>query len=117
MHAPEGTPGPAADEAALLERLRANDAAAAEAVVRAHGGPMLAAIRRLLGHDEDARDALQDAFLSAFRGVHQFDGRAKLGTWLHRIAVNAALMKLRSRKRKPERSIESLLPHFRDDEH
>jgi len=101
----------------LLIRLRANDAAAAETLVRRHSGPMLAVIRRFWPQEPDARDALQDAFLSAFRALGQFDGRAKLGTWLHRIAVNAALMKLRTRQRRPEASIETLLPHFRDDEH
>ena len=46
-----------------------------------------------------------------------FEGNAKLSTWLHRIVVNAALMKLRTRKRKPEQSIESMLPSFLDDGH
>jgi RNA polymerase sigma-70 factor (ECF subfamily) len=101
----------------LLERLRQNDAVAAEQLVRRHAGPMFAVIRRLIPHEDDARDALQDAFLSAFRAIEQFDGRSKLGTWLHRIAVNAALMKLRSKQRHPQASIESLLPHFGDDEH
>jgi RNA polymerase sigma-70 factor (ECF subfamily) len=78
---------------------------------------MLAVIRHILANEDDARDALQEAFLSAFRALDRFDGRAQLGTWLHRIALNAALMKLRSRQRRPEASIESLLPHFGDDEH
>jgi RNA polymerase sigma-70 factor (ECF subfamily) len=106
-----------ADEAALVAALRAGDAAAYEAVVRAHAGPMLAAAGRVLRHDEDARDAVQDAFLNAFKALARFDGRSKLATWLHRIVLNAALMKLRSRKRKPERSLEDLLPHFADDGH
>jgi RNA polymerase sigma-70 factor (ECF subfamily) len=54
--------------------------------------------------------------LSALRGLSQFDGRASLATWLHRIFVNAALMKLRSRKRRPERSIDDFLPRFLADE-
>jgi RNA polymerase sigma-70 factor (ECF subfamily) len=101
----------------LLAKVRINDPAAAEALVRQYGGRMLAVIRRLIPTEHDAHDALQDAFLSAFRAIGQFDGRSKLGTWLHRIAVNAALMKLRSKQRRPEASIESLLPHFGDDEH
>jgi RNA polymerase sigma-70 factor (ECF subfamily) len=101
----------------LLARVRAGEPAAAEAFVRRFGGAMFAAARRLLGHEVDARDALQDAFLSAFRGLDSFDGRAKLSTWLHRVAVNAALMKLRARKRRPERAIDELLPRFVADEH
>jgi RNA polymerase sigma-70 factor (ECF subfamily) len=68
-------------------------------------------------NEEDARDAVQDAFLSAFRNLDHFEGHARLATWLHRIVLNAALMKLRRRQRKPEQSIDHLLPSFRDDGH
>jgi RNA polymerase sigma-70 factor (ECF subfamily) len=50
----------------------------------------LATARRLLANDEDARDAVQDAFLSAVRSLDRFDGEARLSTWLHRVAINAA---------------------------
>ncbi len=88
-----------------------------EDVVRRYGGRMLQTARRLLANEEDARDAVQDAFLSAFRSLDQFQGNARLSTWLHRIAVNAALMKLRTRRRHAEQSIESLLPTFLEDGH
>ncbi|MCB9848212.1 MAG: sigma-70 family RNA polymerase sigma factor [Phycisphaeraceae bacterium] len=79
---------------------------------------MLAVARRMLGNEEDANDAVQDAFLSAFKAIDRFEGNSQLGTWLHRITVNAALMKLRSRKRlRKEVAIESLLPTFRNDGH
>ena len=111
-------PDEAADaEARLLERLRAGDEAAYEELVRAHGGRMLAVARRLLPGEDDAQDAVQEAFLSAFRGVDGFQGDARLSTWLHRIVVNASLMKLRTRRRKPETSIEDLLPDFLEDGH
>jgi DNA-directed RNA polymerase specialized sigma24 family protein len=55
--------------------------------------------------------------LSAFRGLDHFEGACQLGTWLHRIVVNTALMRLRSQRRKPEESIEVLLPSFQDDGH
>jgi len=96
----------------LLPRLRAGDEAAFETMVRAYGGRMLAVARRFLGNEEDARDVLQEAFLAAFRALDRFEGKSRLSTWLHRIVVNAALMRLRSRKRKPETSIEDLLPGF-----
>jgi len=106
-----------ADDAALVARLRAGDDAAYEHVVRAYSGRLLAVTRRILGTEEDARDSVQDAFLNAFKSLDRFEGNAKLSTWLHRIAVNAALMKLRRRKRKPEQSIEAMLPSFLDDGH
>jgi RNA polymerase sigma-70 factor (ECF subfamily) len=109
--------GGAPHELALLERLRAGDEAAYEALVRTHGPRLLAVARRFLRSEEDARDAVQDAFLSAFRAVDAFQGGARLSTWLHRIVVNAALMKLRTRRRKPEQPIEELLPSFLEDGH
>jgi RNA polymerase sigma-70 factor (ECF subfamily) len=78
---------------------------------------MLAVARRYLQSEEDARDAVQEAFLSAYRSLSSFQGESKLSTWLHRIVVNAALMKLRARRRKPEEPIGDLLPKFLHDGH
>lgn len=105
------------DEALLVARLQAGDASAFERLVRAYGPRMLAVIRQLLPQEQDGCDALQDAFLSAFKSIGRFQGESALGTWLHRIAVNAALMKLRTARRRPERPIEELLPQFLEDGH
>lgn len=105
------------EEEKLLAGLRAGDEAAYEELVRAYGGRLLAVARRFLRSEEDARDAVQEAFLNAFRSIERFEGSARVSTWLHRIVVNAALMKLRTRRRKPERSIEELLPGFLEDGH
>ncbi len=109
--------GAVADEAILLARMQAGDDDAFEACVRAYSGQLLAVARRILSHEEDARDAVQDAFLSAFKGIGRFDGLSRISTWLHRIVVNAALSRLRTRRRRPETSIEDLLPHFAEGEH
>ena len=85
--------------------------------MRTYGGRLLAVARTLLRNEEDARDAVQEAYISAFNGLARFQGNCQLGTWLHRIVVNAALMKLRTRRRKPEESIEPLLPTYLDDGH
>ena len=105
------------DEAKLVEGLRAGSDEAFEELVRGYGGRMLAVARRFMRNDEDARDAVQDAFLSAFRSMQRFEGGSKLGTWLHRIVANACLMKLRTKRRKPETSIEDLLPAYKEDGH
>jgi RNA polymerase sigma-70 factor, ECF subfamily len=102
-------------ETDLVDRLRAGDERAYETVVREHGGRLLSVARRMLRNEEDARDAVQDAFLSAFRSLEEFQGTARLSTWLHRIVVNAALMKLRTASRRPEEPIEDLLPRFDDE--
>ncbi len=105
------------DEAALVADLRTGDEAAFERVVRLYTPRLLAAARRILRNEEDARDAVQDAFLSAFKALPRFEGESRFATWLHRIGINAALMKLRSRQRKHERPIGELLPRFLSDGH
>lgn len=106
-----------ADELALVAGLRAGSADAFETLVRTTSGRLLAVARRIVVSEEDARDVLQEAYTSAFKALPKFEGQAKLSTWLHRIVVNTALMRLRTRKRKPEESIEPLLPSFKDDGH
>jgi RNA polymerase sigma-70 factor (ECF subfamily) len=109
--------GMSVDEAALVAALRAGHEWAFEALVRVYGGRLLAVARRFTRSEEDAQDVVQSTYLNAFRALNDFAGTAQLSTWLHRIVVNTALMKLRSRRRKPEESIEDLLPAFRDDGH
>ncbi len=117
MTIPRNTAAAPPDDATLLSGLRAGDDAAYELLVRSHTPRMLAVARRFLRSEEDARDAVQDAFLSAFRSIDRFEGDSRVSTWLHRIVVNASLMKLRTRRRKPERSIEDLMPGFLEDGH
>lgn len=105
------------EEPGLLARVRSGDESACEELVRRHGGRMLAVARRFLRSEEDSADAVQDAFLAAFRALPGFQGEAALGTWLHRIVVNACLMRLRSRSRRPEVRIDQLLPTFDDSGH
>src|SRR5262245_15036036 len=62
---------------------------------------MVAAAARVLNDEDEARDAVQDAYLQAVRHLGQFDHRARLSTWLHRVVLNAALMRLRARRRRP----------------
>ena len=119
MVTPAGAqPGAAAselDESDLIARLRAGDEGAFESLVRTYGGRMLSAARRILTREEDAQEAVQEAFLSAFRALDSFGGQSRIGTWLHRIAINAALMKLRRIERRPERPVDDLLPAWGED--
>src|SRR5262245_35446515 len=80
------------DEARLLEGLRAGRHDTFEQIVRLHGTRLLGVARRILRDDDLAREAVQDALVSAFRARTKFAGTSKLSTWLHRITVNAALM-------------------------
>lgn len=104
-------------ESDLIAGLRAGDDRAYEQLVRRFGGAMLAVARRLMRHEDDARDVVQEAFLHAYRAVDSFRADARLSTWLHRIVVNAALMRLRSMSRRPEQPLDDLLPTFDADGH
>lgn len=83
-----------------------------EQLVRDNACRMLATARRLLRDEQESRDAVQDAFLQAFRCWKDFRGQSQVSTWLHRIVVNAALMRLRRKARRGSVSIEPLLPTF-----
>ena len=107
----------AVDESMLVAALRRGEDWAFETMVRTYGGRLFAVARRLCPNEEDARDAVQSAYLCAFRSLEQFQGSSQLSTWLHRIVVNMALMRLRSKRRKPEESFEALLPGFQEDGH
>jgi RNA polymerase sigma-70 factor (ECF subfamily) len=71
---------------------------------------------RLTANPSDAEEVLQDTFLQVHRHLGEFRGEAQLSTWIHRIAVNAALMHLRARRRRVdiERPLSELLPRFDD---
>jgi len=96
-------------EAVLVGQLCAGDRAATERFVRTHAGWMLALAQRYVKDPALAEDCVQEAFLLAFRGIGTFQGRSALKSWLHRIVVNAALMKLRARHLCSEQPLEEAL--------
>jgi len=104
-------------QAQVVARLCANDPAECERFVRAQTGMALAVARRFLRNEADAHEAVQDAFLSFFGSLPSFRHGSALTTWLHRIVVNAALMKRRAKLRRPETTIDDLLPKFLEDGH
>jgi len=90
-------------EAAELERLRrarSGDADAFRGIVETYSRPLFRAAFRVLGDAASAEDAVQDAFLRAWRSLDRFDERAELSTWLYRIAINAAIDHRRERSRR-----------------
>ena len=101
----------------LVARLRAGDEVASVQLVKRYWGPLLSTARRFLKNEEDARDAVQEAFIRAHQAIDGFEGGSTFSTWLHRILINNCLMKLRTRKRRREESIDELLPSFQEDGH
>ena len=105
----------APEDLALLQGLRAGSEQAFDQVVRAHAGSMLAAARRLLGDEQEARLAVQDAFALAFKSLDRFDGQTPFAVLLCRLVIGAALSRLSARSRQPERVLEELLPRFHEN--
>lgn len=88
----------AGQELALVQAARAGDIAAFEELVRRYERNVFRIAQHITQNREDAEDVVQDAFLKAYQNLNQFQGNSKFYTWLVRIAVNEALMKLRRRK-------------------
>src|SRR3982751_1512880 len=88
------------DDVTILTRAREGDSEAFRALVERHGRPLFRLAYRLTGIEADAEDVVQETFLRAFARLGQFQERAAVGSWLHRIAVNASYDVLRARKRR-----------------
>jgi RNA polymerase sigma-70 factor (ECF subfamily) len=85
----------------LVRRIVDGDQGAFTELVRRHEGRVFAVAMRMLGREEDALDAAQDAFLTVYRKAEQFRGESAFTTWLHRITVNACYDILRKKARQP----------------
>lgn len=105
-------------ERALVARLKVGDERAFEEILRRYELKVFNLTRGLLRHDDDAQDALQDTFLSVFKNIGRFKGDSSLSTWIYRIAVNSALMKMRKRRHEQKHvAIEEYMPEFDDSGH
>ena len=82
----------------LVERSKAGDNRGFDELVRRYRDRVYRLATKILRHDDDAAEALQDAFFSAYRGLGNFKSESTFSTWLYRIATNASLMKLRRRR-------------------
>ena len=92
-------------EAAIIKRAQQGDAAMFEELYRRHSGRVYAVCMRMVKDPAEAEDLTQEAFLLLFRKIHTFRGESAFSTWLHRLAVNRVLMRLR-RKSLPAVSID-----------
>lgn len=99
------------DEARVVSEAKRGESAAFDALWRAHASAVLRTTYRITRNREDAEDALQDSFLSAFANLHAFDGRSRFSTWLTRIAINASLMIVRKSRSAFELSLEDRDAH------
>jgi RNA polymerase sigma-70 factor (ECF subfamily) len=105
--------GPAAEPSddVLAARAAVGDHSAFEAIVNRYQARVFRLACRLTSN-ADAPDVLQETFLQVYRHLPSFRGESQFGTWLYRIATNAALMQRRARARRPTESLEGFLPQF-----
>jgi RNA polymerase sigma-70 factor (ECF subfamily) len=96
--APPGSPPPANDEGQLVARAQAGDSQAFTELMNRYERKIYRLAKHITQNDEDAEDVLQEAFLKAYEHLDTFQGNSKFYTWIVRIAVNEALMRLRKRK-------------------
>ncbi len=105
------------DERELVERLRGGDAAALGALMGRYADRVYRLAHGITRNEADAEEVVQDVFLTLFRKIETFEGRAALGSWLYRVTTNAALIKRRGKRDKVEVPLEDHLPTFIPDGH
>ena len=94
---------PVSEEMQLVHAAQGGDVGSFEELVKRYDRNVFRIAQHITQNREDAEDVVQDAFLKAYGNLAQFQGQSKFYTWLVRIAVNEALMKLR--RRRPERMV------------
>ena len=101
----------------LVERLRHGDTTALETLMARYTDRVYRLVYGITGNAADAEEVVQDVFLTVFRKIHTFEGRAALGSWIYRVTTNAALIKRRGRRSDREIPLEPSLPVFLPDGH
>ncbi len=102
-------------DAALVAQLRRADTGAAEALVGAYGDRVYRLAIRITGNASDAEEVVQDALWTVVRKIDTFRGDSAFGSWLYRIAANAAYHKARGQRCRTEVSLDDVLPSFHYD--
>ncbi|HLE26238.1 MAG TPA: sigma-70 family RNA polymerase sigma factor [Thermodesulfobacteriota bacterium] len=105
------------DERLLIQRVKAGDQKAFEAIFNHYVSRVYRQAFKFVGNEADAEDVVQDVFLLVYRKANSFLGKSEFSTWLYRLTANAALTKLRQRKKQKEVSLDEYLPKFRKDGH
>jgi RNA polymerase sigma-70 factor, ECF subfamily len=104
-------------ERLLIERVKAGDHEAFDALFQRHFRMVYRQAIRLTGNHEEAEEVVQEVFLTIYEKARTFRGAAAFSTWLYRVTANAALSKLRRRKKGEELPLDDYLPSFREDGH
>ena len=101
-------------EGMLVHSLRNGENSGYETLVRSYGPQVLAIARRYLRSEADAADCFQDTFIAVFHSIDSFQQRSSFRQWVRGVTINQCLMRLRTRQRRREDSIDHMLPMFDD---
>lgn len=101
----------ACDQEQLVQQLQQGDPSGFEFIVREYGGYLLNVARRYIANPDDAKDIVQETYLQAFSKIDKFRGDASIKSWLHRITINNALIKIRK-----DGKLTQITSTFDDDE-
>lgn len=104
-------------ELKLVERLRAGDAAALGPLMDRYTSRVYSVAHGITRNEADAEEVVQDVFLTIYRKIDTFEGRAALGSWIYRVATNAALSKRQRKRSEVEIPLADFLPRFQADGH
>ncbi len=108
---------PDEEERLLVQRVKAGDQQAFEALYRRYVSMVYRQAIKLVGNEAEAEEVVQEVFLTLYEKAKTFRGDSALSTWLYRLTVNTTLMKLRRRKRTKEVAFDDYLPQYQDDGH
>jgi len=112
---PETPAAPVVSDEELVARARAKDFGAFEQLLDRYEDKIFRLAYRFVRNETEAKEVLQDTFLSIWRKLDTFKGDAQFGSWLYRVAANTALMRLRAQRRHPEISTEELPVGYLDN--
>jgi RNA polymerase sigma-70 factor (ECF subfamily) len=101
----------------LVRRLQTGDSTALESLMERYASRVYRLAHGITRNEADAEEVVQDVFLTVFRKIHTFEGRAALGSWIYRVTTNAALNLRRGKRLDLETSLDNHLPAFRSDGH
>jgi RNA polymerase sigma-70 factor (ECF subfamily) len=105
------------EERLLIERVKAGEYDAFDAIFRRHVNKVYRQAFRLTGNETEAEEVVQEVFLAVYEKIKSFRGDSVFSTWLYRLTMNVALTRLRKRKRSKEVFLEDYLPRFQEDGH
>ncbi len=108
---------PDMEERSLIQQLKAGDQKAFEVLYRRHCSQVYRQARALVGNEPETEEVVQEVFLTLYQKAKMFRGDAALSTWLYRLTINAALTRLRRRRRTREVDVADYLPKYQADGH